>query len=92
MGEKRMFPCMCNWVTLLYSRKKNYMGEITTTTTHQTGKHSVGQMSQCLHIILKRKKKKRGKKDPERKRREKTMRENTMRRKRKNTRKKKGGG
>ena len=29
MGEKRMNTCMCNWVTMLYSRKKNCVGEIT---------------------------------------------------------------
>ena len=29
MGEKRMYTCMCNWVTMLYSRKKNCIGEIT---------------------------------------------------------------
>ena len=28
MGEKRMYICMCNWVTTLYSRKKNCIGEI----------------------------------------------------------------
>ena len=28
MGEKRMYTCMCNWVTMLYSRKKNCIGEI----------------------------------------------------------------
>ena len=28
MGEKRMYMCMCNQVTMLYSRKK-YIGEIT---------------------------------------------------------------
>ena len=22
MGEKRMYACMCNWVIMLYSRKK----------------------------------------------------------------------
>ena len=22
MGEKRMYTCMCNWVTMLYSKKK----------------------------------------------------------------------
>ena len=27
MGEKRVYTCMCNWVTMLYSRKE--MGEIT---------------------------------------------------------------
>jgi len=27
--EKRMCTCMCNWVTMLYSRKKNCIGEIT---------------------------------------------------------------
>ena len=29
MGEKRMCTCTCNWVTMLYSRKKNCIGEIT---------------------------------------------------------------
>ena len=29
MGEKRMYTCMCNWVTMLYSRKKKFIGEIT---------------------------------------------------------------
>ena len=28
MGEKRMYTYMCNWVTMLYSRKKNCIGEI----------------------------------------------------------------
>ena len=27
MGEKRMYTCMCNWVTMLYSIK-NRIGEI----------------------------------------------------------------
>ena len=27
--QNRMYTCMCNWVTMLYSRKKNCMGEIT---------------------------------------------------------------
>ena len=26
MGEKRMYTCMCNWVTMLYSRKKIVLG------------------------------------------------------------------
>ena len=26
MGEKRMYTCMYNWVTMLYSRKKNCPG------------------------------------------------------------------
>ena len=27
MGEKRMYACMCNWVTMLYSgKKKLYWG------------------------------------------------------------------
>ena len=26
MGEKRMYTCMCNRVTMLYSRKKLYWG------------------------------------------------------------------
>ena len=26
MGEKRMYTCMCNWITMLYSRKKLYWG------------------------------------------------------------------
>ena len=26
MREKRMFTCMCNWDTMLYSRKKMYWG------------------------------------------------------------------
>ena len=26
MGEKIMYTCMCNWVTMLYSRKKLYLG------------------------------------------------------------------
>ena len=29
MGEKRMHTCKCNWVTMLYTRKKNCVGEIT---------------------------------------------------------------
>ena len=29
MCENRMCTCMCNWVTTLYSRKKNCIGEIT---------------------------------------------------------------
>ena len=30
MGEKRMYTCTCNWVTMLYSKKKkNCIGEIT---------------------------------------------------------------
>ena len=29
MGEKRIYTCMCNWVTMLYSRKKICIGEIT---------------------------------------------------------------
>jgi len=29
MGEKRMYTYMCNWVTMLYSRKKNCIEEIT---------------------------------------------------------------
>ena len=28
MCENRMCTCMCNWVTMLYSRKKNCIGEI----------------------------------------------------------------
>jgi len=28
MWEKRMYTCMCNWVTMLCSRKKNFIGEI----------------------------------------------------------------
>ena len=28
MGEKSLYTCMCNWVTMLYSTKKLY-GEIT---------------------------------------------------------------
>ena len=28
MWEKRMYTCMCNWVTTLYSRKTNCTGEI----------------------------------------------------------------
>ena len=31
MGETRMYTCMCNWVPLLYSRKKKCIGEITIT-------------------------------------------------------------
>ena len=27
--RKKMYTCMCNWVTMLYSRKKNCIGEIT---------------------------------------------------------------
>ena len=26
MGEKRTYTCVCNWVTMLYSRKKLYWG------------------------------------------------------------------
>ena len=26
--KKRMYTCMCNWVTMLYSRKKICIGEI----------------------------------------------------------------
>ena len=26
MGDKRVYTCMCNWVTMLYSRKKLYWG------------------------------------------------------------------
>ena len=26
MGEKIMYPCMCNWVPMLYSRKKKCAG------------------------------------------------------------------
>ena len=29
MGGKKMYTCMCKWVTMLYSRKKNCIGEIT---------------------------------------------------------------
>ena len=29
MWENRMCTCICNWVTMLYSRKKNCIGEIT---------------------------------------------------------------
>ena len=29
MCENRMCACMCNWVTMLNSRKKNCIGEIT---------------------------------------------------------------
>ena len=29
MGEKRICTCMCNWVTMLYNRKKTCIGEIT---------------------------------------------------------------
>ena len=29
MGENRMCTCMCNWVSILCSRKKNCIGEIT---------------------------------------------------------------
>lgn len=29
MCENRMCTCMCYWVTMLYSRKKNCVGEIT---------------------------------------------------------------
>ena len=28
MGEKRMYTCMCNWVTKLYSREKNVLGKL----------------------------------------------------------------
>ena len=28
MGEKIMYTCMCNWVPMLYSGKKNLLGEI----------------------------------------------------------------
>ena len=28
LGEKRMYTCICNWVAMLYSRKKNCIGEI----------------------------------------------------------------
>ena len=27
MGEKRMYTCVCNWVTMLYRRGKNCIGE-----------------------------------------------------------------
>ena len=27
MGEKRMYTCMCNWVTMLYCRKKIIKGK-----------------------------------------------------------------
>ena len=27
MGEKRMYTCMCNWVTMLYSREKIVLGK-----------------------------------------------------------------
>ena len=26
MGGKRMYTCMCDWVTILYSREKNVLG------------------------------------------------------------------
>ena len=29
MCKNRMCACICNWVTMLYSRKKNCIGEIT---------------------------------------------------------------
>ena len=29
MGEKSMYTCLCNWVPMLYSGKRNYAGEIT---------------------------------------------------------------
>ena len=29
MGEKIMYTCMCNWVSMLYSGKKKFDGEIT---------------------------------------------------------------
>ena len=30
MCENRMCTCTCNWVTMLYSRKRNCIGEVTT--------------------------------------------------------------
>ena len=29
MGEKQMYTCICNWVTMLYNRKKTCIGELT---------------------------------------------------------------
>ena len=29
MCENRMYTCICNWVTMMYNRKKNCIGVIT---------------------------------------------------------------
>ena len=40
MSENRMCACMCNWVTMLYSRKKNCIGEITIKKKKTPGYHT----------------------------------------------------
>ena len=41
MGEKRMYTCMCNWVTLLYSRKLTGVPVVAQWLTNLTRNHEV---------------------------------------------------